>query len=37
MPCRLADGNQIRLGTVVMTFRIALPMSPTETVPADFV
>jgi DNA-binding winged helix-turn-helix (wHTH) protein len=36
MPCRLADGNQIRLGTVVMTFRIASPMSPTETVPAEF-
>jgi DNA-binding winged helix-turn-helix (wHTH) protein len=35
--CPLADGDQIRLGTVVMTFRNASPMSPTETVPADFV
>jgi DNA-binding winged helix-turn-helix (wHTH) protein len=34
MPCRLADGDEIRLGAVVMTFRIASPMSPTETVPA---
>lgn len=36
MPCRLDDGNQIRLGTVVMTFRMASPTSPTETVPAEF-
>jgi DNA-binding winged helix-turn-helix (wHTH) protein len=34
IPCRLADGDEIRLGAVVMTFRIASPMSPTETVPA---
>ena len=34
-PCRLGDGNEIRLGAVVMTFRIASPMSPTETVPAE--
>jgi DNA-binding winged helix-turn-helix (wHTH) protein len=33
-PCRLADGDEIRLGAVVTTFRIASPMSPTETVPA---
>jgi DNA-binding winged helix-turn-helix (wHTH) protein len=34
-PCRLADGHEIRLGAVVMTFRIAPPTGPTETVPAD--
>jgi hypothetical protein len=34
IPCRLTEGNEIRLGAVVMTFRIASPMSPTETVPA---
>jgi DNA-binding winged helix-turn-helix (wHTH) protein len=33
-PVRLADGNEIRLGAVVMTFRIASPMNPTETVSA---
>jgi DNA-binding winged helix-turn-helix (wHTH) protein len=35
MPRRLSDGNQIRLGAVVMTFRIASQMSPTETVPTE--
>lgn len=30
-PCRLVDGNEIRLGAVVMTFRIASPIDPTET------
>lgn len=34
-PRRLSDGNEIRLGTVVMAFRIAAHMSPTETVPTD--
>lgn len=34
-PCRLAAGSQIRLGAVVMTFRLASPMSPTETVTAE--
>lgn len=34
-PCRLADGNEIRLGTVVLTFRIASPMSATETVVSE--
>jgi DNA-binding winged helix-turn-helix (wHTH) protein len=34
MPCRLADGDEIRLGAVVLTFRIASHMSPTETVSA---
>jgi DNA-binding winged helix-turn-helix (wHTH) protein len=34
-PCRLADGNEIRLGAVVLTFRIGSPMSPTETVPTE--
>jgi len=35
MPRRLTDGNQIGLGAVVMTFRIASQMSPTETVPTE--
>lgn len=30
-PCGLADGDRIRLGAVVLTFRIASPVSPTET------
>lgn len=34
-PRRLSDGNEIRLGAVVMTFRIASQASATETVPAD--
>jgi DNA-binding winged helix-turn-helix (wHTH) protein len=34
-PRRLSDGNEIRLGAVVMTFRIAAQMSPTETVPTE--
>jgi DNA-binding winged helix-turn-helix (wHTH) protein len=34
-PCRLSDGNEIRLGAVVVTFRIASQMSPTETVPTE--
>jgi pSer/pThr/pTyr-binding forkhead associated (FHA) protein len=34
-PCRLADGQRIRLGAVEMTFRIASHTSPTETVPAS--
>lgn len=34
-PCQLSDGNEIRLGTVVLTFRIGSQMSPTETVPAE--
>jgi pSer/pThr/pTyr-binding forkhead associated (FHA) protein len=32
---QLSDGNEIRLGTVVLTFRIGSQMSPTETVPAE--
>jgi DNA-binding winged helix-turn-helix (wHTH) protein len=35
MPCSLADGDEIRLGAVAMTLRIASPTSPTETVPAE--
>ena len=31
-PCRLADGDQIRLGSVVITFRIPPPVGSTETV-----
>jgi DNA-binding winged helix-turn-helix (wHTH) protein len=31
-PVRLSDADEIRLGTVTLTFRIAAPMSPTETV-----
>ncbi len=34
-PCRLSDGNEIRLGTVVLTFQTGSRMSPTETVPAE--
>lgn len=34
-PCRLSDGNEIRLGAVVLTFRIASQLSPTETVPTQ--
>jgi DNA-binding winged helix-turn-helix (wHTH) protein len=34
-PCRLADGNEIRLGAVVLTFSIGSPMSLTETVPTE--
>ncbi len=31
-PCRLVDGNEIRLGAVVMTFRTGSPIGPTETI-----
>ena len=31
-PARLSDGSQIRLGTIVLTFRMALPTSPTQSV-----
>lgn len=34
-PQRLADGDQIRLGSVVVTFRVPAPVSSTETVPAQ--
>jgi len=34
-PCRLSDGNEIRLGAVVLTFRVASQVSPTETVPTE--
>ena len=30
-PCRLADGDQIRLGSVVVTFRVPPPAGSTET------
>lgn len=32
---RLTDGGQIRLGTIVMTFRMTLPTSPTQSVVMD--
>jgi DNA-binding winged helix-turn-helix (wHTH) protein len=32
-PQHLVDGNEIRLGTIVLTFRVSSPTSPTETVP----
>ena len=32
LPVRLSDGDEIRLGAIGMTFRVALPTSPTETV-----
>jgi DNA-binding winged helix-turn-helix (wHTH) protein len=34
-PRRLTDGDQIRLGPVVITFRIPPPVGSTDTVPAD--
>jgi DNA-binding winged helix-turn-helix (wHTH) protein len=34
-PCGLSDGNEIRLGAVVLTFRVASQMSATETVPSE--
>jgi pSer/pThr/pTyr-binding forkhead associated (FHA) protein len=33
-PYRLADGDQIRLGSVVITFRIPLPVGSTDSVPS---
>jgi DNA-binding winged helix-turn-helix (wHTH) protein len=33
-PCHLTDGDQIRLGSVVITFRIPPPVGSTESVPA---
>ena len=33
-PASLVDGSEIRLGTVVVQFRVAPPASPTRTVPA---
>src|SRR5262249_16786856 len=32
-PRRVGHGDQIRLGTIVLTLRISSPTSPTETVP----
>jgi DNA-binding winged helix-turn-helix (wHTH) protein len=32
-PARLADGDEIGLGSIRLTFRVASPSSPTETVP----
>jgi DNA-binding winged helix-turn-helix (wHTH) protein len=32
-PARLSDGDEIRLGTISLTYRMALPASLTETVP----
>lgn len=32
-PARLADGDEIGLGAVSLTFRIVSPTSPTDTVP----
>jgi DNA-binding winged helix-turn-helix (wHTH) protein len=34
-PARLSDGSQIRLGTIVVTFRMALPTSPTQSLPME--
>ena len=33
-PASLVDGNEIRLGTVVLRFRVAPPAAPTRTAPA---
>jgi pSer/pThr/pTyr-binding forkhead associated (FHA) protein len=32
---RLSDGDEIRLGTATLTFRIEAPLGPTETVAID--
>jgi DNA-binding winged helix-turn-helix (wHTH) protein len=32
---RIFDGDEIRLGAILLTFRISSPMSPTETMPAE--
>ncbi len=32
IPFRLSDGDEIRLGAISLTFRVASPASPTETV-----
>jgi DNA-binding winged helix-turn-helix (wHTH) protein len=32
-PVRLSDGDEIRVGAITLTFRVAVPTSPTETVP----
>lgn len=32
---RLSDGDEIRLGTASLTFRIKSPLGPTETVSTD--
>lgn len=32
-PCRLTDGDQIRLGSIVLTFRIPSPAGSTDTAP----
>jgi DNA-binding winged helix-turn-helix (wHTH) protein len=34
-PRRLSDGNEVRLGAVILTFRITSPTSLTETVPGE--
>jgi DNA-binding winged helix-turn-helix (wHTH) protein len=34
-PVRLSDGDEIRLGAISLTFRVASPTSPTETVATD--
>jgi DNA-binding winged helix-turn-helix (wHTH) protein len=34
-PRRVGDGDEIRLGTIVLIFRISSPITPTQTVPAD--
>jgi pSer/pThr/pTyr-binding forkhead associated (FHA) protein len=34
-PRRLRHGDEIRVGTIALIFRISSPVSPTETVPVD--
>lgn len=34
-PLRVRDGDQIRVGAIVLTFRISSPISPTETVSTE--
>lgn len=34
-PCRLADGDEIRLGTIALRFTVSSPATPTATLPLD--
>jgi pSer/pThr/pTyr-binding forkhead associated (FHA) protein len=34
-PVRLSDGSQIRIGTVLLTFRVTTPTAPTATAAAE--
>jgi pSer/pThr/pTyr-binding forkhead associated (FHA) protein len=34
-PVRLSDGDEIRVGATTLTFRVAVPASPTETIATE--